>query len=148
MHNAPEELEDELRRLAPHALSDALRASIRREIRRTPAPTPHRVAPMLAAAAVVLLLAGTAWLMMRSPLRNSVAGTTAGATAAPERLFIATVLLGEQTGDRVMMAGDGPARPVRRVLVDHAQWYDAKQGALFAMTVPRKEVRLVPLEMY
>ena len=139
-------VEGELRDLRPRAMSDSLRAGIGRVMKQKGGTTrwrwlqaartrPWTVAA--AAAGLAVLLAAAVWL---TPLRHRQGNG--------DCLFAASVLLGQQEEGTVMLAGDGPAFQVRRVFVDHAQWYDAKQDKLYSMTAPREEVLLVPMQVY
>ncbi len=145
MHDEFQELEAELKRLRPAAPSLALRDRIARELaaapaRRALAPV-HRVwaVALPAAAAAVALLAqlapssgirGPAWLADDAALKPVAAEN---------------VLVSARDEGLVTLDDGTTARRERLQFVDTIVWKNPRTHASLTWTVPREEVRVVPV---
>ena len=164
MNDERDSLEVELRSLKPRPVPESVREAIRRDLdgrqpsaawrSRDAAPARRWGLMLAAAAAAAAVLAGAGWWIEApkfSAARKALArGETLRPAASPaaHRLLLATVLMDKCDEGSVMLANNGPARRVRCRFLDHAQWYCEERGRVYAMTAPREEVLLVPMETY
>lgn len=141
-------LEAELQQLRPIAPSAALRANIAKQLamRRR-----HRVGrwaalPLAAAAAVALLL-----MPSRRPAATVAASApVAGMEAEPsdagfDPVAAENVLVDTLDEGLVTLANGAPARQFRQVYVDTITWRNARTNASLRWTLPREEVRVLPI---
>jgi len=159
-----QQLEQELKRLHPAQPSPRLQERIRRDLRRgdgghgsRPAHRPVwagawwwiAVLPAAAAVAVAVLL----W---REP-RRPAAGGGAGPGALPDRTAGDGVLRPVQAENVLYAASDEglvtlddgtPARRARLHYVDTITWRHPRTNASLTWSVPREEVRVVPVEFH
>jgi hypothetical protein len=136
-----ERFEAELRRLRPAAPAPALAVRIGRELAAAPARGPlapvHRIWAVVlpAAAAAVALLAQ---FVPPAPARNADDVTLK--PVAAENLLIAA------RDEGLVTLGDGTtARRERLQFVDTIVWRNPRTHASLTWTVPREEVRVVPV---
>jgi hypothetical protein len=143
-------LEQDLAALRPRAVSRALVTRIAAEL---DAPVvvrpfdPWKASPWVAAACVALAFG----LLGRLPVgeHRSPRGADAAAGEQPASLTPVSarqVLYSSQQDEEILTLDDG--RPARRVLdryVDVITWKDVRTNASVRWSVPREEVRLVPV---
>lgn len=161
------DLEQELRQLAPRGLSRRIRENIRREVGllnpATPAlqhthgaPGPFRARPVLRAAAVLAAAAGLAVLIYLTRVNPRVGPVTLARVPAPTpvtgesatnesggSVSVATVLVDEQDEGTVVDSRYGPVRCVRYRFVDNVRWDHPRRGGAVIRQQPREEIVLV-----
>ena len=171
--NEYEQLEEELRRLRPvrppeglvNRLAEVLgrkEATVAANVCRPPSWVWRRA---IAVAAAVLLVVGvTAWMVRLQPGEEPVAETELILAAVPAptnvpsladdpppvdpayvRYAYGTALLDERELGSVFVREGRPVRAVRYTMLDHSKYRDAGCGRTFTATVPREEVRFVPV---
>jgi hypothetical protein len=150
-----EQLEAELRRLRPITPDPRLRGAIARELAPVPSTNVFRrartwIALPIAAAIVGSLLYFTAFTPPNSdaPASSVTASTTVAApTSAPQfKPVAARNILVSATDEGLVSLADGtPARRIRQSYVDTITWKNASTKASFTWTVPREEVKVVPV---
>lgn len=151
-------LEGELAQLRPAAPSRALVKRVEAELATVPAP---RSLPWLewvlaaalpAAALIALLLTliprGDQAIAKQEPKLNSPAGVVAGVAVqeAPLKPVAAEKVLVSAHDEGFVTLTDGtPARRERLHYVDTITWKNPRTNASLTWTVPREEVRVVPI---
>lgn len=141
------QLEAELKRLRPRDVTPALETRVAAHLARH-----QRVAvgwwlalPLAAALAVVLV----PW--RQAPSADSITVAIAPAPApeaAPDEyqpVAAENLLYAAQDEGLVTLAGGGQARRVRRSYVDTITWRNPRTNASLTWSVPRDEVRVVPV---
>ena len=154
------DFECELRRLQPVAPSPALEARIAREIGSAGAPpalqSPRRPLPWLwsmalpAAAAIVIIIAAQKSGRGILPVKTDdhgrdVRATTAGAAEELKPVTAENVLYAARDEGVVVLEDGTPARRERLQFVDTITWKNPRTNASLRWTVPREEVRVVPI---
>ncbi|HKB89892.1 MAG TPA: hypothetical protein VKC60_05180 [Opitutaceae bacterium] len=149
-------LEGELKRLRPRTPSEVMLARIERDIvrageapGRSHGPTRRWVSISIVAAAALML----AWLGLRAPERSADKGSssTLNVIAAQPKLkpVKAENFLYNTTDDGVYTLSDGTrAHRVRKDYVDTITWQDPRTHSSLQMTIPREEIRYVPVSAY
>jgi hypothetical protein len=163
MHDDFSELESELKSLRPRAASTELLAEIEREFASASSGTAHRayttattwhswkwaIWSAVAAASVALALA-----VYRPPTVSAPAGHPDNsaapiATTAPADVYkpirADNVLYSTREEGAVTLADGTPARRVRSQYVDTITWKNPKTNASLSWSIPRDEVRIVPV---
>jgi hypothetical protein len=150
-----EQLEAELRRLRPIAPDQRLRGAIARELAPVPLTNVCRRARTwivlpIAAAIVGSLLYFTAFTPPNShaPVSSAAPSTTvASQSSAPQfKPVAARNILVSATDEGLVSLADGtPARRIRQSYVDTITWKNSATKASFTWTVPREEVKVVPV---
>jgi hypothetical protein len=145
--------EAELQRLRPVRPSAALRARVHRELE----PAPGRLGRnpgwwawlALPAAAAALLLFNLQWHAPPASdanVRPSPAVTTAAAGGDTLKPVAAENVLYAATDEGLVTLDDGtPARRERLHFVDTITWRNPRTNASLTWSVPREEVRIVPV---
>lgn len=141
-----QQLEDELRRLRPSRVPEGLQRTLERKIATSMRRRRTRILVLLGvalplAAAVTLVFA---WVP-REQARQGVAQDRAPAEARFKPVAAESVLLDERDEGYVAFADGTPARRWRQFSVDRITWKDASTNASLTWTVPREEVRVVPV---
>lgn len=153
------QLEAELKRLRPRAPSPAIRAQIERQFA---AEAPRRVVvrfpryawlALPAAAAVAGLLVFNAAPRRDIPSEHRSQSSTSRVTREPVASSVAQFkpvaardLLLESQDEGVVTLADGtPARRTRESHLDTITWKDPRTNASVTWSVPRDEVRVVPI---
>jgi hypothetical protein len=133
-------LEAELIRLRPVAPSPELRAVIgRRLARRRRFPPVAWLAVPLAAAAAVALTLKTGRTVPPAPV-SAVANAAAFDPVTAENVLV------DSLDEGVVTLTDGtPARRVRQLYVDTITWRNPRTQASLQWTLPREEVRVLPI---
>jgi hypothetical protein len=152
MDDELKQLEAELKSLQPAAVPSRLLARIERELaraataRRPPSPLLWFWAALPAAAALAIVL-GVA--MRRDLVRPESAGLHAGASPAPRGVLkpvAAENVLYSATDEGIVTLEDGTrARRERLNFVDTITWKNPRTNASLKWSVPREEVRVVPV---
>jgi hypothetical protein len=150
-----EQLEAELRRLRPIAPGEGLRGAIARELAPAPSANFFRrartwIALPVAAAIVGSLLYFTAFTGLNSskPVTPvSASSRVAVQPSAPQfKPVAARNILVSATDEGLVSLADGtPARRIRQSYVDTITWQNAATKASLTWTVPREEVKVVPV---
>jgi hypothetical protein len=152
--------ECELRRLQPVAPSHELEARIARELDQAPALSARRpratvhwvwlaTVPAAAAAAVLLSMFGSGTGV--APVISTPHGRDARATAptavtdAFKPVAAENVLYAARDEGLVVLEDGTPARRERLQFVDTITWKNPRTNASLRWTVPREEVRVVPI---
>ncbi|HYP16716.1 MAG TPA: hypothetical protein VEQ65_05850 [Opitutus sp.] len=147
-------LEAELRRLRPIAPAARLARSIDQELareQRLAAPRPRPLwwlaFPIAAAAAVVVALVSGGSSDPAAPRAGRDGAIAATPTASPVFRPIAaeTLLLAAVDEGLVTLTDGTPARRVRESSLDVITWKNTQTNASLRWTVPREEVRVVPV---
>jgi hypothetical protein len=134
-------LEAELSRLRPAELRGDFARRLERELgRRRPAPAAWLwiALPAAAALAVALLWAGRA----AAPAPRA---TAAAATTAFEPVGVRDVLVSARDEGYVVLADGRPARRLLEAHVDTIVWRNPKSAASIQWSVPREELKIVPV---
>ncbi|HEU5080975.1 MAG TPA: hypothetical protein VFT72_17315 [Opitutaceae bacterium] len=158
-------LEAELKQLRPSAPSSWLREEIAREL----TPTKSRAAafflvPLAAAAALIL-----AFNLNREPAAKATRPTTLVSAASPnsasstassssashhaktakpfQPVAAENVLVASSDEGLVTLADGTPARQLRQTYVDTITWKDSRTNASLKWSMPREEVRVVPIAL-
>lgn len=138
-------LEAELQRLRPVMPRAALREKLERQLgRRSRGVRRAVVIPWLAAAAAV-------WALVMVSQRERPAEVPAPAPAVSETtarfkpVAMRNVLLETRDEGYVTFADGSPARRVRATYLDTITWKDPRTQASLSWTVPREEVRVMPV---
>lgn len=150
------QLEAELKRLRPAPLSAALTRRIASELGEPPAaPAPAYRAwswfALPAAAAVSALLVQLAESRLaQDPARNAVrsgeaAAGAAGAEARYQPVAAEKLLVAASDEGLVTLEDGTPARRRRLHFVDTITWRDPRTNASVTWSLPREEVRVVPV---
>lgn len=155
MDDELKQLERELRRLQPAAPRAALEARLERELAdgarngvRDRTLRPWLLALLLPAAAAV------AFLIARSPETPNADAALAAAVPAPpaqaprpllEPVSVENVLTAARDEGYVTLDDGTPARRHRLEFVDTFTWHDPRTNASLTWTLPREEVRVVPI---
>ena len=154
MDDELQNLEAELSALRPVRPSAALRARIERELSAAEAParvvTPSwriwaAALPVAAAVAVLAALAMTR--APRAPASNEKSAAVSEADGAPRLKPIAAenVLYAARDEGLVTLEDGTPARRARLSYVDTIVWENPRTNASLKWSVPREEVRIVPV---
>ncbi|MBL9200681.1 MAG: hypothetical protein JNL39_09255 [Opitutaceae bacterium] len=141
-------LEAELRSLRPAPVSTALTARIARDL--AAAAPPRREAPLHwfwaialpAAAAVVAMLLQ---VLPERRAESSLAAALRPAEAQLKPVAAENVLVSVRDEGLVTLDDGSPARRERLRYVDTIQWRNPRTNASLIWTVPREEVRVVPV---
>lgn len=153
MDDELDQLEAELKRLRPMAPSDELIARLGRELDRAPA---NRRAgrtwwlwagalPIAAALAILITVVTRPDAGRAFPVPPS-ASAVDGSADAPFQPVAADNLLYAARDDGLVTLSDGtPARRERLDYVDTITWKDPRTNASVRWSVPREEVRVVPV---
>lgn len=149
MDDELQQLEDELRRLRPSRVSDRLSRALERSLATSGR---RRAARIIVLAGVALpVAAAIALIFVWTPRENardergSVADDGAPDVARFKPVAADSVLLDERDEGYVVFADGMPARRWRQFSVDRITWKDAATNASLTWTVPREEVRVVPV---
>jgi hypothetical protein len=156
------QLEAELKRLRPIAPSKALVARVRQELAgQSPAPAHFRLhwlwATLLPAAAMVAIVVAlfsqkpdlSAGRPKATPDASPTAGGTESTREAPFKPVSAENVLVAASDEGLVTLEDGtPARRERRHYVDTIMWKNPRTNASLTWTVPREEVRVVPIAFH
>lgn len=155
MDDELQDLEAELKRLRPSAPSPALISRIERELRERPAGRPAASAPWFWIAALPAAAAvAVAWtVFFHSPAKSGKTGTLA---ASPPRVVVESpvemkpvaaenVLVSARDEGLVTLEDGTAARRERLQFVDTITWKNPRTNASLVWTVPREEVRVVPI---
>lgn len=146
------DLEAELRQLRPAPPSPALRARVQRELAAVPAARPRArwdwwwIA--LPAAATVLIVLN---LKLQTPSEKSGEPSPAAQVAGRASLkpVAAENVLYAADDEGLVTLDDGtPARRARLHFVDTITWRDPHTNASLTWSVPREEVRIVPVNFH
>lgn len=138
-----DKLEAELRRIRPAATSRALDQRIDGALapRRLTRPFRRWVWLALPAAAAIALAIAT-----MSPRRVADNSTAARPTPAAFKPVAAeNVLVSSQDEGLVTLSDGTPARRVRQTYVDTITWKNSRTNASLTWSLPREELRTVPL---
>ncbi len=146
MDDELKDLEAELRRLRPAPVTDRLWARLEGELA-TAAPPPAAPADWRWLWSFALPAAAAAALMVWQPGRPAPArGTGAVLAGGALRPVAAENLLVRARDEGLVTLDDGtPARRERWTFVDTITWSDPRTNASLTWTVPREEVRVVPV---
>ena len=141
------ELENELRALRPRAPSAVALQNVERRLKRRVASPVARIVMLgvpLAAAAALMVVLWPGRVAQPSAISSSKSASEApGAAFQP---VSAENLLVEARDDGLVQLGDGtPARQFRQVYVDRITWKNPTTQASVTWTVPREELRVVPI---
>lgn len=146
-------IEAELKRLRPAVPRPALACRIEADLQR-PRPaawtTPWRWGLLLPAAAALAVLLAKPWRIAPAGDRASEAAVPAvtGADAAVLKPVAVENLLYSAQDEGIVTLGDGtPARQERLRYVDTITWRNPRTNASLKWTVPREEVRVVPVSL-
>lgn len=149
MDDELQQLEAELRQLRPVAPSQSLAARVQRDL----VPRPARGATQLgywlwativpAAAALAMLLAQSSQHPKATGSATASAPAARGATFKP--IAAENVLVAAQDEGLVTLDDGTTARRARLKYVDTITWRDPRTNASLTWTVPREEVRVVPV---
>jgi hypothetical protein len=155
MDDELEQLEAELKALRPAAVPPRLVAQIERQLTVAPARTRHRVTPLfwlwtaLPAAAALAVAIGVA--MHREVGRSRPATRPAQVGALPDNAAVLKPVAAENvlysaTDEGLVTLEDGTrARRERLNYVDTITWVNPRTNASLKWSVPREEVRVVPV---
>jgi hypothetical protein len=156
MHDDFHDLEDELKSLRPLAVSTALRDRLERELAAEPARRSYATAttwrswkwavwPSAAAAAIALVALWSRSVPMARPAADAqeIPGALAADVYKPVRAD--NVLYGTREEGAVTLADGTPARRVRSQYVDTITWKNPRTNASLSWSVPRDEVRIIPV---
>jgi hypothetical protein len=165
MNDAFQDLEAELKRLRPRAPSPSLLARIERELAPVSSPRPLRAGfwgniwwPM---AAALLMMSGIVTVLLVrvrrdapsmaigqvSPVVGSVASNPP-VVPAFKPVRVSNVFYASRVEGLVTLADGTPARRVRDQYVDTYTWRNPRTHAFVQWTVPREELRVVPVSAY
>lgn len=142
-------LEAELRRLRPVRLRPEMMTRLEERL-----AAPSRGKILRYTWAVVPLAAAAAVLLMIAPDRDRVAPTAvnftattpaAGAEPAFQPVAAENVLLDACDEGLVMLADGTPARRTRAAYLDTIVWQNPATNASLSWSVPREEIRVVPI---
>jgi hypothetical protein len=142
------DFEAELTRLQPAAPSRALEQRIERELRSAPVSRSHaRVSwvwfvALPAAAAVAILLSRPD---VQLPARERTAAQPPPAAEVLKPVAAENVLYSARDEGLVELEDGTPARRERLQFVDTITWKNPRTNASLRWTVPREEVRVVPI---
>ncbi len=145
------QLEAELRRMRPAAVPDELMLRIGRELARPAAPRPPAVVHWIWGVTVPAAAALAVWLApagLRAPQDGGTgmrAAATTVAEAALKPVKVENVLVAAQDEGFVTLDDGTPARRARLKFVDSVTWKDPRSNASLTWTVPREEVRVMPV---
>lgn len=151
MDDELQQLEAELKRLRPAAPSRQLLARLDRELAapaRRAAPTWWLWAgalPIAAALAVMITLAARRDSPRPANAPQEIAAVPALAPAAFQPVAAENVLYAAQDDGLVTLADGTPARRERLNYVDTITWKNPRTNASVRWSVPREEVRVVPV---
>jgi len=138
------DLEAELGRLRPAAPRRELVSRIERDL------APRRAAPrrwlwVAMPAAAALAAAAVLWVRWEAaPAREAPAARPA-ATPAMKPVAVRDVLVGSRDEGYVVLADGWPARRLREAHLDTIIWKDPRSAASLQWSVPREEIRIVPV---
>ena len=137
-----QQLEAELKRLSPVAPSAAVRARLALEL----APRRRR-APILRFGWVVLpIAAGVVLAVALSPAKRPAASGTASAPALRFKPVAAqNILIDSQDEGTATLADGTVVRRTRESYLDTITWKNPRTNASLTWSVPREEVRVVPV---
>jgi hypothetical protein len=166
MDESLQELENELKTLAPRRASARWLDQVNRElVAELPASARPRYASAtnlnswkwlgwrtagLAAALALVVLAGFVRLrpdqpaVPASPLASAPVAANQQDAAAYQPVNATNVLYDLKDEGAVRVAGDSPARQIRARYVDTYTWKNPRNNASIKWTVPRDEIRVVP----
>lgn len=142
------DFEAELTRLQPAAPSRALEQRIERELRTAPAqPAGVRVhwvwfVALPTAAAVAILLSRP---VSQQPAGGSMAKAPPASAEVLKPVAAENVLYSARDEGLVVLEDGTPARRERLQFVDTITWKNPRTNASLRWTVPREEVRVVPI---
>lgn len=143
------ELEAELQELRPQAPSNELMARVRHELARPQAPRElapvHRFWAVALPAAAAVALVFTHFSREAQPTAQRVS-RMAPLAVAPLKPVAAENLLVAASDEGLVTLEDGtPARRERLQFVDTITWKNPRTNASLTWSVPREEVRIVPV---
>ena len=148
------ELEAELRALRPAVLSDDLIWRVDRALA-DPFPSAfaaktHSVFEWLAWPIAASFVGAVAWLSngAHSPVVHTIVAETAAVAATYKPVGAENILYDVREEGLTTLADGTPARQVRDRYMDVITWKNAAASSSVCWTVPRDEVRLVPIEAY
>jgi len=154
MDDELQQLEMELKRLRPVAPAARLVRRVERELaaapreRETPARVPWwwAATPLATAAAIVMVMAqAKRW---DRPAEHRGGAVVAESTADVLKPVAAeNVLVAARDEGLVTLADGTPARRARLQYVDTITWKNPRTNASLTWTVPREEVRVVPIAL-
>ncbi len=151
------DLEAELKRLRPSAPSPALLSRIECQLRERPAGRTATSAPWFWIAALPAAAAvAVAWTVFFHSPSKSGAGMPAALVTSPTRVVADSpmemkpiaaenVLVSARDEGLVTLADGTEARRERLHFVDTITWKNPRTNASLVWTVPREEVRVVPI---
>lgn len=148
MDDELKQLEAELRRMRPAAPPAELVRRIERELARPIAPQPPAAVRWIWAVGVPAAAAITMWM---APAQRPAVGvaqegaTAAAAEAAFKPVSAENVLVAAQDEGLVTLQDGTTARRERLKYVDTITWKNPRTNASLIWTVPREEVRVVPV---
>lgn len=141
-------LEAELRALRPAPLSEALVARVSRELAVAAAPARNASLHWAWAFALPAAAAILAMLLQVVPMRRADTGydfAMRPAEAELKPVAAENVLVSVRDEGLVTLEDGSTARRERLRYVDTIQWRNARTNASLTWTVPREEVRVVPV---
>jgi hypothetical protein len=138
-------LEAELRRMRPAAVPDELTRRIRRELARPAAARAPAAVHWIWAVTVPAAAALAVWLAPVGMRGLQGRGVAAAAEAALKPVKVENVLVAAQDEGFVTLDDGTPARRARLKFVDSVTWRDPRSNASLTWTVPREEVRVMPV---
>lgn len=164
MNDEFNEIEASLRRLTPRAPSSRVWSVIEH---RLDAPTPEAIAPEetswtsvrrlwlppvgLAAACLGALLLWPAAETSQNATDRTVAIAASPANEGGARLYPVSaekILCSTEDEGLISLANGRPARTVRQEYIDVYTWRDPRTNASLRWTMPREEVRVIPVSTY
>lgn len=153
MDDELKQLEAELRRLRPRAASRMLREAISGDLE--PANREEEVVPRRAGLILSWLAlpiaAAVALIFAFAPTSPEISDVAAADAAAVEKLFkpvtAQNVLLDSRDEGYVTFDDGTQARRVREVSIDTITWKNPRTNASLVWSVPREEVRVVPVSL-
>ncbi len=162
MNSFLDNLETELKQLAPQPPPERLRLKIQRDldaappVRLLPFPRPIRTAGLALAAALTLLLAGWQWFWPPAGQPPTAPGSVPSAQAAaaqpptsPFRMvYQGRYLWRAEDEGIVYLQGQQPFRQVRCQFIDAAQWQNSRDHLSVNLATPVEEVVLLPISTY
>jgi hypothetical protein len=146
------QLEAELKRLRPAKLAPRLTARVALALGAVSAPTRERASRAWGWIALPVAAAGSALLVHLAESRLALPGVGTGAAVAvtaAERPYkpvaAENVLVSASEAELVTLDDGTPARRRRLRFVDTITWRDPRTNASVTWSVPREEVRVVPV---
>lgn len=141
-------LEAELRAMRPAPVSGALTARIARDLAFAAAPARRATVHLFWAVALPAAAAAVAMFVQTLPVpRGAISGSFAARTADMQLKPVSAenVLVSVRDEGLVTLEDGSAARRERLRYVDTIQWRNPRTNASLTWTVPREEVRVVPV---